>query len=74
MAEPGLLEWGPGSRVRLGSVLLTTARHTLGLSILCAGQWRSTSGWRAHTGSLAFALPSAPSVTNTGCQRAVDVM
>lgn len=59
MAEPGLLEWGPGSRVRLGSVLLTTARHTLGLSILCAGQWRSTWGWRAHTGSLALAVPSS---------------
>lgn len=78
MAEPGLLEWGPGSRVRLGSVLLTTARHTLGLSILCAGQWRSTWGWRAHTGSLALARTRSallsPSVTNTSCQRAVDVM
>lgn len=57
MAEPGLLEWEPGSRVRLGSVLLTTARHTLGLSILDAGQWDSTVGRRAHTGSLAFTLP-----------------
>lgn len=55
MAEPGLL---PGSRVRLGSVLLTTARHTLGLSILYAGQWDSTVGWRAHTGSLTFTLLS----------------
>lgn len=56
MAEPGLLEWDPGSRVRLGSVLLTTARHTLGLSILYAGQWNSMVGWRAHTSSLTFTL------------------
>lgn len=69
MAEPGLLEWEPGSRVRLGSVLLTTARHTLGLSILCAGQWRSTLGWRAHTGSLTFALPSSLSQSQTRAAR-----
>lgn len=61
MADPGLLEWDPGSRVRLGSVLLTTARHTLGLSILYAGQWDSMVGWRAHTGSLTFTLPLPPS-------------
>lgn len=60
MAEPGLLEWDPGSRVRLGSVLLTTARHTLGLSILNAGQWNSMVGWRAHTGSLTFTLLPLP--------------
>ncbi len=60
MAEPGLLECDPGSRVRLGSVLLTTARHTLGLSILYAGQWDSTVGWRAHTGSLTFTLLPLP--------------
>lgn len=57
MAEPGLLEWDPGSRVRLGSVLLTTARHTLGLSILNAGQRDSMVGRRAHTDSLTFTLP-----------------
>lgn len=83
MAEPGRLEWGAGSRVRLGSVLLTTARHTLGLSILRAGQWRSTLGWRVRTRarwhSLCSPLLLSPplcclSVTNTSCRRALDVM
>lgn len=75
MAEPGLLGWDPGSRVRLGSVLLTTARHTLGLSILCAGQWSSAVGWRAHTGLTHIHSPSSPlPVTGAGCRRAVDVM
>lgn len=61
MAEPGLLEWDPGSLVLLGSVLLTTARQTLGLSIVYAGQRDSTVGQRAHTGSLTFTLPLPPS-------------
>lgn len=66
MAEPGLLEWDPGSRVRLGSVLLTTARHTLGLSILYAGQWDSTVGRRAHTQAPSHSLSLSLPVTNTG--------
>ena len=61
MAEPGLLEWDPGSRVRRGSVLLTTARHTLGLSILYSGRRDSMVGRRAHTGSITFTLPLPPS-------------
>lgn len=55
MAEPGLLGWDPGSRVLRGSVLLTTARHTLGLSILASGEWDAMvcAHWltRAHSPS-----------------------
>lgn len=65
MAEPGLLECGPGSRVRLGSVLLTTARHTLGLSILRLDQEGLEDG-TACAHRLALSLP----VTNMGCHNA----
>lgn len=44
MAEPGLLGWDPGSRILRGSVLLTTARQTLGLSILSSCEWGCDGG------------------------------
>lgn len=69
MAEPGLLGWEDeeGSRVRLGSAVLTTARHTLGLSILAfiVEVNGGTTGWFSQ---------SASPVTNIGCHRAARMM
>ncbi|KAK5894916.1 hypothetical protein CesoFtcFv8_011559 [Champsocephalus esox] len=65
MAEPGLLDWDPGSRARLGSVLLTTARHTLGLSILYAGQWDCVIETACAHGLTHIHSPLSLPVTNT---------
>lgn len=75
MAEPGLLGWDPGSRVLLGSVLLTTARHTLGLSILSSGERDVMVGRCVHTGSLTQTHSPSQSQTWAATEQCVrDVM